>query len=93
MIATEYIHFGLHSDLGSRKDTKESVTFNLSIWRSIDHLAGKTCYRSPILECDNKISSIENVHGCVDGNLGEKAVFHDKAQHKFIWGNIWTLDA
>ena len=40
--------------------------------------------QNPSLECDNKISSIKNDYGYVDGHLSEKEALHDKTQHKFI---------
>ena len=75
LLVTEDSHFSLRTNLGSRDFTKDSLKFNLNIWRFVDHLSVKTCFINPSLENDNDVSSTKKHHSHIDGSLGEKSVF------------------
>ena len=68
LLAFEYSYFFLHNDFGSRKVTKESLTFYLNVGECVGYLFVKTCCRNPSIDWDNKMSSIKNEYGHIDGH-------------------------
>ena len=62
------------------KASKKALTCHLDFFRSINYISGNTFYSNPNVKFNNKKSCEQNEHSFIDGNLGKKAVLHEKSQ-------------